>query len=298
MSEPPDETPEPERRGTMDDLPGLARLAASAWWHTTEWAVRSYAKAGIGLLRAVARPDTAPDFVDSVRDALREAAQEISGDGDEPHPTARGAGPDTAEWAQLRDHGAAILAKSRDVHYEETAHPAYERMLDELAPDEARILRLMMFDGPQPSIDVRTGGPLALLNSHLIAQGFTMIGARAGCRYPTRVPQYLNNLNRMGLIWFSRDTLHDPVQYQVLEAQPDVLEATKSVRMARVIRRSIHLTPFGEDFCRICLALDADELDELPEHGDPGEEPSIVPPAPPREGRDSSSGSTEGAQEH
>ena len=26
-----------------------------------------------------------------------------------------------------------------------------------------------------------------------------------------------------------------------------------SVRFAKVVRRSIHLTPFGEDFCRTCL---------------------------------------------
>jgi hypothetical protein len=142
-------------------------------------------------------------------------------------------------------------------------------MLEELAPDEARILRMMMLEGPQPSIDVRTGGPLAILNSRLIAQGFTMIGARAGCRYPDRVPQYLNNLNRMGLIWFSRETLHDPARYQVLEAQPEMLEAAKSVRMPKFVRRSIHLTPFGEDFCQICLAIDSDELGAFPEHADP-----------------------------
>lgn len=58
----------------------------------------------------------------------------------------------------------------------------------------------------------------------------------------------------------------------MLEAQPEVLAATKSVRIAKVVRRSIHLTPFGEDFCRVCLALETDELVELPEHADPEEE--------------------------
>jgi hypothetical protein len=99
-----------------------------------------------------------------------------------------------------------------------------------------------------------------------------MIGARAGCRYVDRVPHYLNNLNRLGLIWFSRETLHDPVVYQVLEAQPDALEAAKSVRMAKIVRRSIHLTPFGEDFCRVCLALGDAPLDQLPAHSDPPED--------------------------
>ena len=71
------------------------------------------------------------------------------------------------------------------------------------------------------------------------------------------------------MIWFSRETLRDPLRYQVLEAQPDVLEAIHSVRQAKVARRSIHLTPFGEDFCRVCLSSEATALDELPEHSAP-----------------------------
>ena len=85
-----------------------------------------------------------------------------------------------------------------------------------------------------------------------------MIGARAGCRYLDQVPSYLNNLFRLGLIWFSRESLRDPMEYQVVEAQPDVLEAMHSVRFAKVVRRSIHLTPFGEDFCRTCLIDEAE----------------------------------------
>ena len=52
-----------------------------------------------------------------------------------------------------------------------------------------------------------------------------MIGAEAGCRRPERVPAYLNNLYRLGLIWFSREAVPEQSRYQVLEAQPDVVEA-------------------------------------------------------------------------
>jgi hypothetical protein len=46
-----------------------------------------------------------------------------------------------------------------------------------------------------------------------------------------------------------------PLDYQVLEAQPDVLGAMKAAgRGARTVRRQILLTPFGRDFCRVCLA--------------------------------------------
>lgn len=56
------------------------------------------------------------------------------------------------------------------------------------------------------------------------------------------------------------------MQYQVVEAQPDVQAALHSVRMAKVVRRSIHLSPFGEDFCRAALA--------------PDENPLLLPPKP------------------
>ena len=62
----------------------------------------------------------------------------------------------------------------------------------------------------------------------------------------------------------------DPMEYQVVEAQPDVLQAMHSVRFAKVVRRSIHLTPFGTGFCRACL-VDDDEAAQLPEHQIPEE---------------------------
>ena len=271
------------RRETIDDIPGMARLAASAAWHTTEWAARSYARLGLKLLGAATQPERASELAEDVRDHAREVTGQK-----ERGAAANGDPASTQEWEELRVLGAEVMRKSRDVNYVEAAHPAYERILGDLAPDEARILHLFMVDGPQPSLDVRTGGPFALLSSHLIAQGFTMIGGRAGCRYPSRVPQYLNNLHRLGMIWFSRETLHDPVRYQVLEAQPDVLEATGSVRMAKVVRRSIHLTPFGEDFCRICLAIDGEgQISDLPAHTPPpegDEETDAVLPPPMAEG--------------
>jgi hypothetical protein len=171
----------------------------------------------------------------------------------------------------LRVRGQELLDLSRDVRYEERAHPAYERLMESLAPDEARILRLLLFKGPQPAVDVRSGGPLGLIQSRLLAPGLNMIGARAGCRYVERVPSYLTNLHRLGLIWFARETLRDPERYQVLEAQPDVLDAIHSVRYAKIVRRSIHLTPCGEDFCRAALV-------DLPEHASPAKPRDPGPP--------------------
>jgi hypothetical protein len=177
----------------------------------------------------------------------------------------------------LREQGEELLRRSRDVNDAYDTHPAYARILSELAPDEARVLQLLLIEGPQPTVDVRTGGPIGLINSRLIAPGLSMIGARAGCRYIDRVPSYLNNLFRLGLIWFSQETLRSHQRYQVLEAQPDVLEAIHSVPAAKVVRRSVHLTPFGEDFCRFCFTGGL-ETHELPEHSVPKETHEAKPP--------------------
>ena len=86
------------------------------------------------------------------------------------------------------------------------------------------------------------------------------------------MPSYLNNLYRLGLLWFSREALRDHLEYQVLEAQPDVLAAMHSVKFPKVVRRSVHLTPFGEEFVRQALVDEATATSpELPQHDTPPE---------------------------
>ncbi|TIC83632.1 DUF4393 domain-containing protein [Nocardioides sp. GY 10113] len=178
----------------------------------------------------------------------------------------------------MRERGADLLARSRDVWSTDDRHPAYDRILDDLAPDEARILVLLLEHGPQPSVDVRTGGPIGLVNSQLLAPGLNMLGPRAGVRYLDHVPSYLNNLSRLGLVWLSKEPVRDHAEYQVLEAQPDVTAALRSVKFAKVVRRSVHLTPFGEEFCRLALVDEAvGAREDLPEHAVPPEE---APPQP------------------
>ena len=290
-TEDPQQLPEEGHDG-VEALPGLARLAATAWWRTAGWAIGTSAEAGRRVAEVVLAPHKAPRLAADVRDAARTtlhralefvdlAEPDDSQDRPDRAPASNGAAPQT-----LRDQGAELLRLSRDVHYEEAAHPAYSRILSELAPDEGRILQLLLLKGPQPAVDVRTGGPIGIVSSRLLAPGLTMIGARAGCRYVERTPSYLHNLFRLGMVWFSRETLQDPAPYQVLEAQPDVLSAIHSVKFAKLVRRSIHLTPFGEDFCRVSLwpdSMEGERLDELPEHSRPPEA-EIAPSRPPGDG--------------
>ena len=207
-------------------MAGLARLAFGAWWRTAGWSI-DVARQALGI----PEPEPPPD----------------------PDPAPGAAAHPEPERADLRAQGAELLRRSAEVGEEEGFHPAYEAILGQLAPDEARILRLLYGAGPQPAVDVRSGALPITAVTELIAPGLTMIGAEAGLRRQDRVPAYLNNLYRLGLIWFSREALKDVARYQVLEAQPEVVDALDRAGRGRTVRRSIHLTPFGEDFCETVL---------------------------------------------
>lgn len=265
----------PADRGGFNALPGIARVAARGWWQTAQWSVGNSLRVGQRLAQAAVSGESAAELVEEASTELRAGARRLLGIvdadgrltdaftelvGDAAWRPGAGSG---AVGPSLRDRGAALLRASADVEYEQGSHPAYERMLGELAPDEARILRLLYRDGPQPAVDIRSG--LAFVpGSRLLAQGFSMIGAEAGLRSIDQVPAYLNNLNRLGLIWFAREPVIERARYQVLEVQPEVLEALKEAgRFSHIVRRSVHLTAMGRDFCDVTLPLDTAEFAAL-----------------------------------
>jgi hypothetical protein len=247
----------------VGSLPGVARLAAGSAFNTAEWSLSQT----VGLSRRLINATHNPDEMVALAHELGVAVNVV---GTLAHSVAVGVplseavanvGHEYGDAGQLqvrleddrrrlRESGELLLARSRDIFVDELGHPAYERIVGELTPDESRILLLLVRKGPQVSVDVRTGGPLAWFTSELIATRMTMVGPRAGCRHQGDVPSYLNNLGRLGLLEWSAERLPDPGPYQVLEVQPDVLAAVKSVRFPKIIRRSLLLTPFGRDFCR------------------------------------------------
>lgn len=275
--------------GATEALPGVVRIAGTAWARSAAWSFASSVRSGRLLARAMTSPSTAGELVQEMAKDLAVATRTVSdvaravSDG---VPLTRALLDGTLSFSAavipesevartrraptLRERGEELLQRSRDVWSEVQEHPAYARIIEELAPDEARILLLLLRGGPQPMVDVRTGGPIGVVSSSLIAAGMNMIGPHAGVRYLDEVPSYINNLFRLGLVWLSREQLEDPLEYQVVEAQPDVLAAMHATRFPKLVRRSIHLTPFGQTFCRTCL-VDAEETGDLPEHQTPDE---------------------------
>jgi hypothetical protein len=234
----------------LQAAPGLARIAANIARQGASEIANAYVEGASRVVRAAAQGESTTDAVQETTAELRAYLRELIGveEGTRSQPAG------DASTEALRSRGEELLRRSADVSVDVDSHPAYMRILDALAPDEARILRFLAREGGQPSVDVRAGLPFA---SALVAGGCTMIAEEAGCRHGERVHAYLNNLHRLGLVWFSREPLRDARRYQVLEAQAEVTDALeRGGRTARTVRRSIVLTSFGEDFCAICLPLE------------------------------------------
>jgi hypothetical protein len=245
-------------QGALDQAPGLARIYAGAWLRTAGWTAGLALRTGLRLGEAAVSPQSAARLADEARDAFRAGARAfLDATGIE---SPFGSTPAIADESEpLRERGAELLSRSAELDDHGDGHPAFDRILAQLAPDEARILRLLATEGPQAAVDVRTWRPFGI-GSRVVAPGLSMIGRNAGCMRPDRVPAYLANLFRLGLIWFSHDPVSGLERYQVLEAQPDVIEAMKGAGRASTVRRSIRLTPFGLHFCDFCLPIDTAEF--------------------------------------
>jgi hypothetical protein len=249
-------------------LPGLVRVTANASWRALSWTVTSSVGVGTDIVRRTMSGEPPAQVLQEVSAEFRSFARRALGldaDTDAPSGPNRlrptGSTGSAASSADLRARGESLLRRSADVTVTEEGHPAYARILSELTPDEARILRYLHLNGPQPALDVRTNRPLGI-GSELVAGGLNMIAEHAGCRHLDRIHPYLTNLNRLGLIEFSKEQVDNPNRYQLIEAQPKVAEVLRRAgRAPRTVHRSIHLNAFGQDFVLTCLPVDGHGAD-------------------------------------
>src|SRR3546814_13642180 len=142
-------------RQQQPDEPSVARLAAGAAWHTTEWAVATGFGIGRRLFRAASSPTEAIDFASDVATAAKvlvNGVAEVAGgalkpsddtasSSEPPVPPLRTSNPlthssrrDAATPVALRKAGRGLLEKSRNVCDDSTGNPASGRVLPQLAP--------------------------------------------------------------------------------------------------------------------------------------------------------------------
>jgi len=254
----------------LNAIPGVARLAAEAWYQSAAWSLGTTigAASRIGGLAGSVIGLAGEEAARTVEEAVHPNREKPSSDG-------------RAEKAKsLRERGAELLDRASDVVDErDPLHPGFLRIIDQLAPDEARILKLLINEGPQGIVYVNKAAPFGFGATEL-ARRLSMIGHEAGLLHHELVPAYLDNLVSHGLVAIRRDALANELPYQVIEAQREVVEALSQGNLifrGQVTRRSVHLTDFGRTFCQVCfpaehltgeypaIDVDGDKIRDLPD---------------------------------
>jgi hypothetical protein len=239
----------------------MARIGAAMTQRATGYSIESGVRTGTRMAYAASTSESPAELLTEMRAIALDELQRAGIDVGEERVDWLAAHQDrTADRRpvtreSLRKRGTELLSKSAEIGRDETLHPAFPSILDQLAADEARILRLLGTEGRQPSMDVRDKGYIPF-RSTVIAENLTRMGSDAGCRHPDRTPIYLQNLERLGLIAFSDEPIENLKQYQVLEAQPHIEEAREKAKRPKTVYGSIHLTDLGVDFCRTCLPFE------------------------------------------
>jgi hypothetical protein len=241
--------------GDVVGFSGLARYGASTLWKALGNAVRGTIDSGREIVKEVQAGEPIIEIVDERVEAVRNAAWSALGIKDHTDELLQGSQRHSS-YRDLRAAGDRLLERSCDPQSQpRDEHPAFVAILQELAPDEARILRFLALAGPQPAIDVRTKTPFGV-GSERLAGGINMIADMAGCTYPDRNQQYLANLNRLGMVRFSEEQVEDPRRYSLIEAQPVTAAAMAKAKKAVTVYRSIYLSLFGKQFCEVCFTMD------------------------------------------
>lgn len=155
---------------------------------------------------------------------------------------------------ELAERGDRLLSQSTAVDYDESVHPALGSILDQLSPDEARILRLLA-ERPQGVIDVYDREYVPPKRWR-VARNLTMLGRDAGSRLKQRTPVYLRNLRRLGVVEVVDEPIERLKRYEIIEAQTHVEQARDRARRPRTEYKQVRLTDLGVELCVVCFPFE------------------------------------------
>jgi hypothetical protein len=151
-----------------------------------------------------------------------------------------------ADGASGRGLLAELLDRALVQSTDDAARFLREAMVALLVPDEARIIAGLAGRGWSPVVHIesRRDGEL-----HLGLQNASLIGRQAGVALVGQTPRYVGRLLGLGLVALTAAREDRSEEYEVLLAEPDVLDAVRRAGHgplgARVRRHGVVLSELG-----------------------------------------------------
>lgn len=185
-----------------------------------------------GIVNAVAR---------TVGGVVRSGLELALGPSPDPEPVAL---PAPSLGQKLQDLLGRGVRHSTDSSRDELFH----HVLDQLVPDEARILAALAPGRPAALVHVYASTSVGTKGEALI-QNASLVGRAANVALPRLTPTFVGHLLGLGLVEIGPEDDELKEDYQILQADSDVLAAIRAASRgpipARVERRTLRLTDFG-----------------------------------------------------
>ena len=168
------------------------------------------------------------------------------------------------EEQDVRELYANLLVNSMNEVVKNGVHPGYVGIINQLSPDEAKILRYMSAHNRIATVNLvivyEPGGRVPYLND------FTDILQTVGCEYPLESEKYVDNLVRLGLLRRSvNEWLVDKSRYESIKNNPyltqlkagaeKALLGAENYKKLDIEERFVDLTSYGKSFCAVCLGI-------------------------------------------
>jgi hypothetical protein len=164
----------------------------------------------------------------------------------------------TGQNETLREMFANLIANSMDSETAKNAHPAFVDIIKSMTSDEAKLLKIFFPDVYKPIIDVKLKMKKGDGGEHNLLYNHSIIGQQAGCEHLDLVPNYIDNLCRLGLLTMpsgrhligknAYDVITGTEEYKIFKAKYEN-ENTTTIE----IKKYIELTKLGAQFRQACI---------------------------------------------
>lgn len=168
------------------------------------------------------------------------------------------------EEPEIREMYANLLASSMNSVMRNGVHPGFVEIINQLSPDEAKILEYFAKVKTIPTITLRykkkDGGGVAIIKN------FSIVGEMTKCENKYETNKYFDNLIRLGMLKASEPlssltnkALYEPLKNHlfILSRKNDSFVKASGYEECELIEGYMELTDFGKEFCNICISKTA-----------------------------------------
>lgn len=165
-----------------------------------------------------------------------------------------GADADDLQRSKAARKLSALLTEAVEQSAAQAREHLIVRILDDIEPDEARILAALSDGTTYPLIHVVTRTSFGTTGARLL-ENVSTVGRSAGIALPDYVPIYLARLRRLGLVTVAPETAEHADGYELLASESFVRETRESHDgPTRLLHRTLSLSRLGRDLWDLGVA--------------------------------------------